>query len=125
MSRRVLLIDDDPEVREVAQISLELMAGWQVLAAESGAEGVARAAAEQPDVILLDVIMPDMDGPATLAALRAAAATRHIPVVLLSGTVHDAEAAHYERLGAVGVIGKPFDAITLADQIAGLLGWEA
>jgi CheY-like chemotaxis protein len=124
MARRVLLIDDEAAVREVAQVSLEMMAGWDVLAAASGPEGLAQATAEQPDAILLDVMMPDMDGQATLAALRASPTTRHIPVVLLSAIVHPADQPAFTHLGAAGVIAKPFDALTLASQVADLLGWE-
>jgi CheY-like chemotaxis protein len=124
MARRVLLVDDEPEIREVTQVSLELMAGWHVLTAGSGAEGVARAAAEQPDAILLDLMMPEMDGIATLQALRASTATSHIPVILLSAVAHGAASQRFADLGAAGVIAKPFDVLTLAGQIATLLGWD-
>ena len=125
MARRVLLIDDEADIREVAQVSLELMAGWQVLTAGSGAEGVACAAADQPDAILLDVMMPEMDGVATLQALRASPTTSHIPVIMLSAIVHGAESQRLAGLGAAGVIAKPFDALTLASQVAALLGWDS
>jgi CheY-like chemotaxis protein len=118
------LIDDEAAVREVAQVSLELMAGWDVLAAASGPEGLAQATAEQPDAILLDVMMPDMDGQATLEALRASPTTRHIPVVLLSAIVPPTDQPAFTDLRAAGVIAKPFDALTLAGQVADLLGWE-
>src|SRR5688500_2408253 len=124
MARRVLLVDDDPEIREVTQLSLELMADRQVLAAVTGAGRVARAAADQPDAILLDLMMPEMDGIATLQALRASPTTRHIPVILLSAVAHGAESQQFADLGAAGVIGKPFDVLTLASQIATLLGWD-
>ena len=123
-ARRVLLIDDDAEVREVARLSLELMAGWAVLGAGSGREGAALAAAEQPDAILLDVMMPDMDGAATLAQLRATPATQHIPVILLTAVALDEQARRFSQLGVAGVIDKPFEPRSLASQIAATLGWE-
>jgi CheY-like chemotaxis protein len=83
-ARRVLLVDDEDDIREVAQVSLEMTAGWEVLTAGSGNEGLATAAAEQPDAILLDMMMPDMDGPTTFQSLRANQSTQHIPVVLLT-----------------------------------------
>src|ERR1051326_1787422 len=83
-ARRLLLIDDEDDVREVARLSLELVARWEVVTASSGAEGIERAVVEQPDAILLDVMMPGMDGAATYAHLRSNPATREIPVVLLT-----------------------------------------
>src|SRR5919204_4180027 len=82
--RRVLLIDDEDDIREVAQLSLEIVANWHVSTASSGAEGVGRAKADQPDAIILDVMMPDMDGDAPFRTLQATPATRHIPVILLT-----------------------------------------
>jgi CheY-like chemotaxis protein len=123
-ARRALVIDDDDEVREVARVSLELMAGWQVRVARSGGEGLALAAAERPDVILVDVMMPDMDGAATVAALRATPTARDVPVVLLTAVVQDEQWHRFAALGVAGTIAKPFDAIHLADQIATMLGWD-
>jgi CheY-like chemotaxis protein len=123
-ARRALVIDDDDEVREVARVSLEMMAGWQVVVARSGGEGVALAAAEQPDVILVDVMMPEMDGAATVAALRAAPATRDIPVILLTAVARDDQWQRFGDLEVAGMITKPFDAIHLADNIARTLGWD-
>jgi CheY-like chemotaxis protein len=123
-ARRALVIDDDNEVREVARVSLELVAGWQVFATGSGSDGVALAAAEQPEVILVDVMMPDMDGAATVAALRATPTTRDIPVILLTAVVQDEQWQRFRGLGVAGVIAKPFDALHLADQITATLGWD-
>jgi CheY-like chemotaxis protein len=119
--RRVLIIDDEDDIREVAQASLELMGDWEVTTASSGAEGVRRAAEERPDAILLDVMMPGMDGPATLQALRADPATASIPVVLLTAKVQSAERSSLEGLGAAGVLAKPFDPVALADDLARVL----
>ena len=121
--RRILLVDDEDHIREVAQVSLEMTAGWEVLTAGSGTEGLATAVAEQPDAILLDMMMPDMDGPATFQGLLADQRTRHIPVVLLTAKVQAADRRRFAGLGVAGVIAKPFDPLGLADQVAETLGW--
>ena len=123
MSKTLLLIDDDDDIREVAQLSLELGAGWTVLAASSGAEGIAIARANQPDAILLDVMMPNLDGPGTLERLRADDATRAIPVVFLTAKARPAERDRLAGLDVSGVLAKPFDPMTLADQLRDVLGW--
>lgn len=122
--RTILIIDDEDDIREVAQVSLELVGGLRVIAASSGAEGLARAAAERPDAILLDVMMPEMDGPTTVQRLRAEAATRDIPVILLTAKVQASDRQRFDALGVAGVLAKPFDPMALAGQIAKLLGWE-
>ncbi len=123
--RRVLIIDDEDDIREVAQASLELMGDWEVLAEPSGAAGVRRAAEAHPDAILLDVMMPGMDGPATLEALRADPATRDIPVVLLTAKGRSAERSSLEALGTAGVLAKPFDPMALSDDLARILDGHA
>lgn len=123
-SRRLLLIDDEDDIREVAKLSLELVAHWDVLTACSGVEGVDRAVEHQPDAILLDVMMPGMDGAATYAALRSNPATRDIPVVLLTAKIFD-RASDRRGLEGVTVISKPFDPMRLATQVAAALGWAA
>src|SRR5689334_22271478 len=82
--KRILIVDDEDDIREVAQVSLELVGHYEVLTAARGTDGVARARTDRPDAILLDVMMPELDGPATLARLRADPATRDIPVVFLT-----------------------------------------
>jgi CheY-like chemotaxis protein len=121
-SRRVLLIDDEDDIREVAQLSLEMVAKWDVVTASSGAEGLVRAAADQPDAILLDVMMPGMDGQATFLKLRANPSTEHIPVILLTAKIPP-----YEQMtmDVVAVISKPFDPMRLPWQIADCLGWAS
>jgi CheY-like chemotaxis protein len=121
--RKVLLVDDEPDIREVAQMSLRTVAGWDVLTAENGAQGVEVAAAEQPDAIVLDVMMPELDGPATLEKLRSLDATREIPVVFMTAKAQAGELTRFASLGVAGVISKPFDPMTLHERIAGLLGW--
>ena len=123
-NRRVLLIDDEDDIREVAQLSLEMVARWDVVAASSGAEGVVRAAADQPDVILLDVMMPDLDGPATFLRLQAEPSTRHIPVILLTAKNLDPATDQLAR-DVVAIIAKPFDPMRLAGQVSAALGWAA
>ena len=122
--RRILVVDDSPLIREAARIGLEAVAGHSVETAQSGEEAVARAAAQRPDAILLDVVMPGMDGPATLAALRAGEATRDLPVVMVTGLDAATHGPQLEELGAAGMISKPFDPTTLAAQVAQLLRWE-
>ncbi|HUI40586.1 MAG TPA: response regulator [Terriglobia bacterium] len=121
MIKRILIIDDEDDLREVTQMSLEEMAGWQTLAAPSGAEGLKRAAEELPDVILLDVMMPDMGGMEVLARLKRDERTAAIPVVLLTAKVRAADPGR--AAGSAGVIVKPFDPLQLAAQIAEILGW--
>jgi CheY-like chemotaxis protein len=120
-----LVVDDEDDIREIAQISLEALGGWEVLTASCGAEGLATAAAEQPDVILLDVMMPDMDGPTTFRWLRAEPATQSIPVVLLTAKVRASDREMFADLGVDGVLSKPFDPVTLSDEITAALGWSS
>lgn len=122
-ARRVLLVDDEDDIREVGRMSLELVGGWEVITAASGPEAVALAAREGPEAVLLDVMMPDLDGPATLERLRSVAETRAIPVILLTAKVLTSDRSRFAELGVAGVIAKPFDPMTLAAQVANLLGW--
>jgi CheY-like chemotaxis protein len=124
MMRRVLVVDDDDAIREVAQAALELIAGWEVDLAASGQEAVERCAADPPDVVLLDVMMPVMDGPTTFARLQADPRTQDVPVVLLTAKVQPAERRRWEGLGVAGVLTKPFDPLLLSSEVADLLGWE-
>ena len=123
MTRRILIVDDEDDIREVAQMSLEMVAGWEVIPARSGDEGVRLAAAHRPDAILLDVMMPGMDGPATAERLRASAETAAIPVILLTAKVQPADRRRLESLGVAGVLAKPFDPMELANQVSSTLGW--
>ena len=118
------MIDDEDDIREVAQLSLETISDWEVLTARSGKEGLGLAAAEKPDAILLDVMMPDMDGPTTFQKLQASPDISHIPVVLLTAKVHAADRRRFAALGVQGLLAKPFDPMTLADQLAEILGWQ-
>ncbi|MGD0859554.1 MAG: response regulator [Terracidiphilus sp.] len=124
MSHRILIIDDEEDIREVAGLSLETVAGWEVFLASSGAQGIARAIEQQPDAILLDVMMPGMDGPATFRELRGNPATAHIPVMLLTAKVQSTDQRRFADLGVEAILFKPFDPLTLSTQIAGVLGWD-
>jgi CheY-like chemotaxis protein len=121
--KKILIVDDEDDIREVAAMSLEMSAGWQVVGAGSGAEGLAKARAEKPDAILLDVMMPVMDGPATLEKLRADPEIAALPVVFLTAKLQATDRRRLADLGAAGVLAKPFDPMTLADQVKEALGW--
>jgi CheY-like chemotaxis protein len=122
--RHVLVIDDEADLRDVIQMSLELAGSWSVSTAASGRVGIDVARREHPDAILLDMMMPEMDGPETLARLRDDPETAAIPVVFLTAKVQ-ASGVDVTPPGAAGLIRKPFDPLTLADELAALLGWEA
>ncbi|HXO20926.1 MAG TPA: response regulator [Thermoanaerobaculia bacterium] len=118
---RLLLIDDDDDVRRIARLSLTRIGAIEVVDAASGQEGVRKAWEERPDAILLDVMMPGEDGPATLAALRADPATAAIPVIFLTAKAMTSEVERLKRLGAAGVVTKPFNPVTLALEIRAIL----
>ena len=124
MTRRILIVDDEDDIREVAQMSLEMVAGWEVIPARSGEEGVRLAAAHRPDAILMDVMMPGMDGPATAQRLREQVETAAIPVILLTAKVQPADRGRFEGVGVAGVLAKPFDPMQLAAQVSAVLGWD-
>lgn len=123
MSRRVLVVDDDPLLREVAKAALEMVGGWSVLTAGSGSEAQTVASTEQPDALLLDVMMPGMDGPSTVQALQEDSSTRDIPVIFLTAKVGGQGSEDWAGLPVIGVIPKPFDPMTLPTEVARLLGW--
>jgi CheY-like chemotaxis protein len=123
VSKKILVVDDELNIREVTQMSLEMVGGHQVIQAESGAEAIKKASSEQPDAILLDVMMPDMDGPTTFGLLQDEPATADIPVILLTAKIQPADKQRFEELGVAGWISKPFDPMTLSQDIARVLGW--
>ena len=121
MSRgRLLLVDDDDDIRAIARISLERVGGWDVVAAGSAGEAEAAAREAAPDVVLLDVMMPDVDGPATLERLRPLIGAA--PVVFLTAKTQPADLERLNSLGAAGVIAKPFDPMALPGEVAALVG---
>ncbi len=121
--KTILIIDDEYRIREVTKMTLEMMAGWQVLTASSGQEGVNLAQSQQPDAILLDLMMPDLDGRETLARLQVHPATRSIPVFLLTAKVQAQDLKQYGGM-ARATIEKPFDPLSLASAIADALEWN-
>jgi CheY-like chemotaxis protein len=122
--KRILVVDNEDYIQAATQISLETMAGWQVMTAGSGREGLLKAEAEQPDAILLDFMMPEMDGMMTFQQLQANPLTQAIPVILLTGDLQSADSQNCRNLGIKAMIAKPFDPLALAQQIANLLEWE-
>lgn len=125
MSKQLLVIDDERDIRDVIQVSLEEFAGWRVVTAASGQEGLSQVSTASWDAILLDVSMPDMDGFSVFAQLQANPQTRSIPVVLLTAKVLLSDRRRFAEMGVAGVITKPFDPVTIWKQIAAILGWEA
>lgn len=114
---KVLIIDDEADVRSVARLSLGRVGGMEVVELPGGSDAVSTATAERPDVILLDVMMPEMDGVETFGALRADLATASIPVVFITAKAMAADIQQLKGLGALDVIVKPFDPMTLADNL--------
>ncbi len=123
--QHVLLVDDEIDIRTVVQATLELVGNMKVSLASSGAEGLQKAEVEQPDAILLDVMLPDMDGVTTLKQLQENPKTCHIPVIFLTAKARSTNQGHFADLGAVATITKPFDPVTLSDQISEALGWTS
>ena len=121
--RRILIIDDEDDIREVAALSLESTAGWVVSTARSGAEGIAMASAQLPDAILMDVMMPGVDGPTTFRLMQQNPDIARIPVLLLTAKVQGVDQRRFADLGVAAVLVKPFDPLTLAQQVCDVLGW--
>lgn len=122
--RTILLIDDEPDIRAIAELALGAVGGFRTLLAASGPEALARLDGERPDLVLLDVMMPGMDGLATFAAIRARPELADVPVVFMTAKVQRGEVDRYVALGAIGVIAKPFDPMTLSDEIRRIAGGE-
>ncbi|MFN0247789.1 MAG: response regulator [Kofleriaceae bacterium] len=118
---KILLVDDEPDIRKIAQLSLTAVGNHHAVVAGTATEAIATALAERPDVIILDVMMPDTDGPATLIELRKHEALSAIPVVFMTAKAQRGEIARYLALGAIGVITKPFDPMTLAIELERLV----
>jgi CheY-like chemotaxis protein len=122
--KKILIVDDEPYVREVAKISLETTAtDWKIITAESGFVALEMAKTENPDAILLDVMMPGMDGISTFKKLQESPKTQNIPVILLTAKVQQGELDRYARYGVNATIAKPFDPLTFAAKISALLNW--
>lgn len=123
-AKRILFIDDEDDIKTLAEFCLESEAGWSMVGASGGIEGIAIAENEQPDAILLDAMMPEIDGLQTLEKLRLNPKTKHIPTIFITAKAQASDRLRFYNAGAKGVINKPFDSLTLASQISGFLGWE-
>ena len=119
---RVLYVEDEPDIQAVARVALQTLGGLTVKICSSGEEALREVKAFAPNLILLDVMMPGMDGPSTLAALRALPEFDRIPVAFMTAKVQPNEMAHYKSLGALDVVPKPFNPMTLADQLRAIWG---
>ncbi len=117
---KLLYVEDEADIREIAEFALE-DEGFDIVFCESGEQAVARAGDFQPETILLDVMMPGMDGPTTLQNLRTVPGLQNTPVIFLTAKVQPNEIKDFIALGAIDVIPKPFDPMTLADQVRDIL----
>ena len=121
--QRILYVEDEADIQAVAKLALEMVGGFTVKVCSSGEEALREAAAFAPDMILLDVMMPGMDGPTTLKGLREQPSLAAVPIAFMTAKVQPQEISHYKSLGARDVIPKPFDPMTLADQVRAI--WKA
>ncbi|KAF3884682.1 MULTISPECIES: response regulator [Nostocales] len=123
MSKSVLIVDDEEDVRAIAKLGLEMGAGWNAIVASCGEEGIKLAVERKPDVILLDMMMPDMDGRTTLQQLKANPATQPIPVILVTAKVQESDRESFSGLQVAAVFAKPFRPLKLPQEISKVLGW--
>ncbi|MEM9266800.1 MAG: response regulator [Cyanobacteria bacterium P01_F01_bin.13] len=121
--KHILIIDDDDDIRDVAQLALETVGGWQASTASNGPHGLAQMQATPPDVVLLDVMMPDMDGVEVFKRMQADPKTQKIPVILMTAKTQTTDQERFLNLGITAIITKPFKAMLLSDQIAEILDW--
>lgn len=118
---KVLMVDDDPNIRRIAEISLKKLTPWHVRVVASGQEALDATASECPDLVLLDMMMPNMDGITVLALLQEKLGPTMPKVILMTAKVQSHEVDQYKQLGAAGVISKPFDPLKLPDSIRAIL----
>lgn len=123
-TKRVLVIDDEADIRAIVQGCLEDIAGWEVLVAACGEDGIQLAVTEQPDAILMDVSMPGMSGLEVLQKLQETESTQAIPVALLTAKVLPEDRERFSGLVFAGLIIKPFDPMTLVERVAHIFGWN-
>lgn len=121
--KRILIIDDEINLCKIIQLCMENLGGWETLTALSGIDGLAIAQNQLLDAILLDVMMPNMNGLTLLRELQTHSATKAIPVILLTAKVQATDLTQFEQLGVAGIIAKPFNPLKLAEQVASTLGW--
>jgi len=115
--KKILYVEDEADIQTVAKLALESVGGFEVLICGSGAEAIDQAPGFGPDVVLLDVMMPGMDGPDTLVALKRLPELKNALAIFLTAKAMPSEIERYKELGALDVIPKPFDPMTLADQV--------
>ncbi len=120
--KRILYVEDEPDIQAVARLALEMVGGYTLEVCGSGREALEKAPGFAPQLILLDVMMPGMDGPETLKAMRGMAELAALPVIFMTAKVQPSEVAHYKELGVADVIPKPFDPMTLPTAIQSI--WE-
>jgi len=120
---RILYVEDEPDIQAVARLALETVGGFTLCVCSSGTEAVEKAADFDPDIILLDVMMPGMDGPNTLSELRKVPGLEATPTVFLTAKAMPSEVERYKELGALEVIAKPFEPMTLAAQVRAI--WDS
>ncbi|MEL7351683.1 MAG: response regulator [Cyanobacteria bacterium P01_A01_bin.116] len=121
VAKRILIVDDDADIREATQLCLEIMGEWEVLKASNGPDGIAIARSEQPDAILLDMMLPGMDGLTILQRLREYVETQKIPIIILTAKAQSSEKKTFQDLKVASVITKPYDPLTISDQITSAL----
>ncbi|SFC44028.1 Response regulator receiver domain-containing protein [Marinospirillum celere] len=119
--QRILLVEDEADIQAVARVALEMVGGFEVQVCSSGQQALQEAEAFSPDLLVLDVMMPGMDGPDTLKALRERSTLAEVPAIFMTAKVQPAEVEYYRSLGALGVIAKPFDPMMLANQVRQLV----
>ena len=118
----IMLVDDEADIRTIAELALSSIGGWNVVLAGSGQEALTQLAKQPVDLVLLDVMMPDMDGPTVLKRMRDSETLAHIPVIFMTAKVQRREVDHFLDLGALGVVAKPFDPMQVSDQIRQIMG---
>ena len=119
----VLVVDDDENIRELTQLALEKVSGWNIVTADGGFAAIEMCRTHHPDAVLLDMMMPDMDGLTTFDHLQVDEGTRGIPVILFTAKVQLGERQAWEGRAIRGAIAKPYDPMTLADEVAAMLSW--
>jgi CheY-like chemotaxis protein len=124
MSKNILIVDDEEDVQAITKLGLEMVTGWQVTTVNSGQEALNLAVNYQPDIILLDLMMPDMDGRTTLQKLKNNPLTQSIPIILLTAKVQQSDQDAFDDLDVIAVFAKPFRPLQLATQINQAMGWH-
>ena len=122
MLTRIMMVEDEPDIQAVARVALEVVGGLTIEICSSGKEALEKAPVYKPELILMDVMMPGMDGPSTLKELRSRPDTKGIPIIFMTAKVQPQEVANFKMIGALGVIPKPFDPMTLAATVRSI--WE-